>query len=65
MNRTSLSKLIGKAKKLKREGHFPIEDFKEIKIEQKALHALAVIATLKATVTNRVRPAIVWLGHRN
>ena len=28
MNRTSLPKLIGKAKKLKREGHFPIEDFK-------------------------------------
>jgi hypothetical protein len=34
LNRNSLPKLIGKAKKLKREGHFPIEDFKEIKIEQ-------------------------------
>lgn len=34
MNRTSLPKLIGKAKRLRREGHFPIEDFKEIKIEQ-------------------------------
>jgi hypothetical protein len=32
MNRTSLPKLIGKAKKLKREGHFPVEDFKEIKV---------------------------------
>jgi hypothetical protein len=34
MNRNSLPKLIGKAKKLKREGHFPVEDFKEIRIEQ-------------------------------
>ncbi len=25
--------LIGRAKKLKRDGHFPIEEFKEIKIE--------------------------------
>ena len=33
MNRTSLPKLIGKAKKLKREGHFPVDDFKEIKVE--------------------------------
>lgn len=33
MNRKSIPKLIGKAKKLKREGHFPIEEFKEIKIE--------------------------------
>jgi hypothetical protein len=27
-----ISSLIGKAKKLKREGHFPVEEFKEIKI---------------------------------
>ena len=33
MNRTSLPKLIGKAKKLKREGHFPVEDFKEFRVE--------------------------------
>ena len=33
MNRNSLPKLIGKGKKLKREGHFPVEDFKEVKIE--------------------------------
>src|SRR5947207_887932 len=35
INRNSLPKLIGKAKKLRREGHFPIEEFKEIKIEQR------------------------------
>jgi hypothetical protein len=29
-----MSSIVGKAKKLKRAGHFPIEDFKEIKIEQ-------------------------------
>ncbi len=34
MNRGSIPKLIGKAKKLKRDGHFPVEEFKEVKIEQ-------------------------------
>lgn len=28
-----MAAMIGKAKKLKREGHFPVEDFKEIKVE--------------------------------
>lgn len=27
-----MGSMIGKAKKLRREGHFPVEDFKEIKI---------------------------------
>jgi hypothetical protein len=36
INRNSLPKLIGKGKKLKREGHFPVEDFKEIKVEHSA-----------------------------
>ena len=29
-----MASAIGKAKKLRREGHFPVEEFKEIKIEQ-------------------------------
>ena len=29
-----MASIIGKAKKLKREGHFPVEDFKEIKISE-------------------------------
>lgn len=29
-----MASIIGKAKKLKREGHFPVESFKEIKIEE-------------------------------
>ena len=33
MNRNSLPKLIGKGKKLRREGRFPAEGFKEIKVE--------------------------------
>ncbi len=33
MNRQAIPKLIGKAKKLKREGHFPPDDFKELKVE--------------------------------
>jgi hypothetical protein len=33
VNQQKLAKIIGKAKKLKRDGHFPVEEFKEIKIE--------------------------------
>lgn len=29
-----ISSIIGRAKKLKREGHFPTEDFKEIKVQE-------------------------------
>ena len=32
VSRNGISSIIDKAKKLKREGHFPTEDFKEIKI---------------------------------
>ena len=34
MNRNAVPKLIGKAKRLRREGHFPVEEFKEIKIRE-------------------------------
>jgi hypothetical protein len=34
VSQTGMASIIGKAKKLRREGHFPIEDFKEIKIGQ-------------------------------
>lgn len=27
-----MASMLGKAKKLKREGHFPVEDFKEVKV---------------------------------
>lgn len=33
LNRQSVSKLVGHAKKLRREGHFPAEEFKEIKMD--------------------------------
>jgi hypothetical protein len=32
LHRSSLPKLLGKGKRLRREGHFPVEEFKEIKI---------------------------------
>lgn len=34
-----MASLMGKAKKLKREGHFPVEEFKEIKIAEPSLFA--------------------------
>jgi hypothetical protein len=36
VNRHAASKLIGHAKKLRREGHFPAEEFKEIKVDAAA-----------------------------
>jgi hypothetical protein len=33
ISQKGISSIIGKAKKLKRDGHFPVDDFKEIKIE--------------------------------
>jgi hypothetical protein len=33
VSQKGISSIIGKAKKLRREGHFPAEDFKEIKVE--------------------------------
>lgn len=32
VNQHKLASILGKAKKLRREGHFPIEEFKEIKV---------------------------------
>ena len=32
VSQTGMASIIGRAKKLKREGHFPVEDFKEIKV---------------------------------
>ena len=37
MSQKGMASIIGKAKKLRREGHFPSEDFKEIKVEQVAV----------------------------
>lgn len=33
VSQTGMASIIGRAKKLRREGHFPAEEFKEIKIE--------------------------------
>jgi len=32
-----MASLLGKAKKLKREGHFPVEEFKEIKVSESSV----------------------------
>ena len=34
VSQTGMASIIGKAKKLRREGHFPAADFKEIKISE-------------------------------
>jgi len=34
VNQKKMASIIGKAKKLKREGHFPVEEFKEIKVAE-------------------------------
>ena len=32
MSRNGMSSIVGKAKKLKRDGHFPVEEFKEVRL---------------------------------
>lgn len=34
VSQTGMASIIGRAKKLRREGHFPAEDFKEIKVAE-------------------------------
>lgn len=34
VSHTGMASFIGKAKKLRREGHFPVSEFKEIKVEE-------------------------------
>ena len=36
VSQKGISSIIGRAKRLRRDGHFPVEDFKEIKIAQVA-----------------------------
>lgn len=33
VSQTGMASIIGRAKKLRRDGHFPVEEFKEIKVE--------------------------------
>ena len=37
VNHRKMASLMGKAKKLKRDGHFPVEEFKEIKVAEGGL----------------------------
>lgn len=39
VNAKKMASVIGKAKKLKRDGHFPAEDFKEIKLADSVVSA--------------------------
>ncbi|MBK7889880.1 MAG: hypothetical protein IPJ84_03255 [Bdellovibrionales bacterium] len=34
VSQTGMASIIGRAKKLRRDGHFPAEDFKEVKIAE-------------------------------
>lgn len=36
VSQRGMASMIGKAKKLKREGHFPVEEFTEVKVEPSA-----------------------------
>lgn len=38
VSQKGMASIIGKAKKLRREGHFPAEDFKEIKVDEEPAH---------------------------
>jgi hypothetical protein len=42
VSQTGMASIIGRAKKLRREGHFPADDFKEIKIESSPANMLSL-----------------------
>lgn len=44
VNQRKLAKIIGRGKKLKRDGHFPMENFKEIKIEESPSNLTSLIS---------------------
>ena len=44
VSRNGISSIIGKAKKLRREGHFPASDFKEIKVEESPSNLVSLIS---------------------
>jgi len=44
VSRKGISSIIGKAKKLKREGHFPVEEFKEIKVESSGVISYIILS---------------------
>lgn len=37
VSKSGLAAIIGKAKRMRREGHFPVEEFKEIKVAESAM----------------------------
>jgi|GEM_PF-456490 len=39
VSQKGMASMLGKAKKLKREGHFPVEEFKEVILEESSLSA--------------------------
>jgi hypothetical protein len=42
VSKTGLSAIIGKAKRMRREGHFPASEFKEIKVEESPSNLLSL-----------------------
>jgi hypothetical protein len=44
VSQKGISSIIGKAKKLRREGHFPAEEFKEIKVEGAGVGSSATLS---------------------
>ena len=47
-----MGSMIGKAKRLRREGHFPVEEFKEIKVESLELSKIGPGAGLEVVWDN-------------
>ncbi len=43
VDQRKLAKIIGRGKKLKREGHFPVEGFKEIKVSESPLNLNSLV----------------------
>ena len=47
VSREGMASIIGKAKKMRREGHFPAEEFKEVKIADGGIAAVSNLSGCK------------------
>jgi hypothetical protein len=41
VSQTGMASIIGRAKRLRREGHFPVEEFKEVKVSEDSQSSLS------------------------
>ena len=49
VSKSGLAAIIGKAKRMRREGHFPVEEFKEVKVAENTMSQLPPCSGIEVT----------------